>query len=385
MKKTKKAIALILSVLMAGTVMTACSSTDSASSGSEGSGSESSASSDTSGTTSESLNYGEGLDENGFFDGVKALDYVKLCDYKNIKIASADYTPSDDDIQSQLDSMLSAKSTEKQITDRAVEDGDTLNIDYVGSVDGVEFDGGSTGGAGTEVTIGVTNYIDGFLDQLVGHKPGESFDINVTFPDDYGNEALNGKAAVFAITINYIVEKETPELTDEFVSSNYAESNNWKTVSDMKLGVKEQLQTKLVSTYIGNYLNDNCTVSSIPDTVATFQENSMINSYKSYASSYGLSLEDFLKSYAGVDSVDALKENNADSLKSQANSSLIIQAIAEDSNLTVTDDDVKAYFKENFSTEDYSSYETTYGMPYIKLIVLSQMVNDNLAESATLE
>ena len=87
-----------------------------------------------------------------------------------------------------------------------VEDGDTVNIDYVGTVDGTEFDGGSTGGMGTDLTIGSGLYIDNFEDQLVGSHPGDEVEVTVTFPEDYGKEDLNGKEAVFDVTVNGIYE-----------------------------------------------------------------------------------------------------------------------------------------------------------------------------------
>ena len=132
----------------------------------------------------EAFDYSEGYDEKGFFEGVKALDYVPLLDYSHMEL-SDEIIPSDEAVQSQIDKTLSSYTKTNQITDenRLIEDGDTVNIDYVGSVDGVEFEGGSTDGKGATVTIGVTNFIDGFLDQLIGHAPGENFDINVTFPD----------------------------------------------------------------------------------------------------------------------------------------------------------------------------------------------------------
>ena len=94
-------------------------------------------------------------------------------------------------------------STETSLT---VESGDTVNIDYVGTVDGVEFEGGSTDGLGTDLVIGSGSYIDGFEDQLIGAHPGDTVEVNVTFPEDYGVEDLNGKAAVFTVTVNGIYE-----------------------------------------------------------------------------------------------------------------------------------------------------------------------------------
>lgn len=94
-------------------------------------------------------------------------------------------------------------STDSSLT---VEDGDTVNIDYVGSIDGVEFDGGNTQGNGTELTIGSGRYIDDFEEQLIGAHPGDEVEVTVTFPDDYGNDELNGKEAVFDVTVNGIYQ-----------------------------------------------------------------------------------------------------------------------------------------------------------------------------------
>lgn len=114
-------------------------------------------------------------------------------------------------------------------------DGDTVNIDYVGSVDGVEFENGSTQNMGTSVTIGVTSYIDDFLEQLIDRLPGENFDIEVTFPDPYPNNPdLSGKDAVFNVTINYITETVAPELTDEFISENLTATYGWTTVEEIR-------------------------------------------------------------------------------------------------------------------------------------------------------
>ena len=94
-------------------------------------------------------------------------------------------------------------STDSSLT---IENGDTVNIDYVGTVDGVEFDGGSTNGAGADLTIGSGRYIDDFEEQLIGSHPGDTVEVNVTFPEDYGNEELNGRDAVFEVVINGIYE-----------------------------------------------------------------------------------------------------------------------------------------------------------------------------------
>ena len=143
------------------------------------------------------FSFSDAFDENGYLKGVTATDYVTLPDdYADITISADLGQVSDDDINDYIDSnVLSNFATTNEVKDRAAADGDTVNIDYVGRIDGVAFDGGDTKGSGADLTLGSGTYIDNFEDQIVGHTPGETFDVTVTFPEDYGNEDLNGKEA----------------------------------------------------------------------------------------------------------------------------------------------------------------------------------------------
>jgi trigger factor len=332
-----------------------------------------------------SYSYSDGIDENGFWDGITALDYVEMYDYASFAIPRETHTISDENVQSEADALLADYSTSEQITARAVEDGDTVNIDYVGSVDGVAFDGGSTDGAGAEVIIGVTSYIDDFLEQLIGHNPGETFDVNVTFPEDYGQENLNGKDAVFVTTINYITQTTNPELTDAFVAENLSAEHGWKSVEEMERGIYADLQKAAIQSYIQEYLTSDVVVKTVPDAVAKYQENAMINYYQSGADSYGMELEDFLSSYVGVSSLEELIASESENNMKSAEYTLIIQAIAESAEIIVSNEDVANYFREQMGTDDYSEYEANYGMPYLKQAVLSQKVMDYLSEHTVLE
>ena len=140
------------------------------------------------------FSFSDAFDEIGYLKGVTAADYVTLPDdYADIKISAALGQVSDDDINDYVDSnVLSNFATTNEVKDRAAADGDTGNIDYVGRIDGVAFDGGDTKGSGADLTLGSGTYIDNFEDQIVGHTPGESFDVTVSFPEVYGNEVLNG-------------------------------------------------------------------------------------------------------------------------------------------------------------------------------------------------
>ena len=331
------------------------------------------------------FDYSEGIDANGFWSGIKALDFVDLCDYKQIEISSDIHAITDEVVQTEIDSLLNSAATDEKITDRAVKDGDTVNIDFVGSVDGVEFEGGSTDGAGTEVTIGVTTYIDDFLEQLIGHEPGETFDVEVTFPEDYGVETLNGKDAVFVTTINYIVEPKIPELDDAFVTDNFYESHNWNNVKDLTEGIRSDMQKSAISIYLQTYVIENCIVETVPEDIIRYQENSMISYYQDYANAYSVGLDDFLTTYMGAASREDFLSQNLSANTESAKFYLIIQAIAEDAGIEVSDEDAKALFVADYmSEEDYEEFVSVSGMPYVKLIALNETVMRYLENEAVL-
>lgn len=338
------------------------------------------------GTSDTTFSYSDGISDSGYWEDVKALDYVKLPDYEALKIPANTIEIGDDAVQTEIDKLLASYTTDKQVTDRPVVDGDKVNIDYVGSVDGVAFENGSTQGQGTDVTIGVTSYIDNFLEQLISHTPGETFDIQVTFPDPYeNNPALSGKEAVFNVTINYITETVTPEITDAFVSENLTTSYGWTTVEEMRASIKEELKKNAIYNFIQNYVVENSTVSSTPESIISYQEKSMLAYYQDYADMYGLSLVDFLTQYMGMASTDQLLASYSEQNLQQSKYFLIMQAIAEDLKITVSTDDVSTFFAKFMKTDDYSSYETNYGLPYLKQVVLIQTALDHIADNAIIE
>lgn len=330
-----------------------------------------------------SFSYSEGIDDSGYWEGITALDYVELAEYKGISIPADTQEVTEEDLETEIADLLADYVTEEQVTDRPVADGDTVNIDYVGSVDGVEFENGSTENMGTSVTIGVTTYIDDFLEQLIDHMPGENFDIEVTFPDPYTNNTeLSGKDAIFNVTVNYITETVTPELTDEFVSENLTAEHGWTKVEEMREEISEGLRKSAIYSYIQGYLFEKSTVSETPESLVSYQENSILSYFQEYADIYGVSLDEFLASYVGYESSEALLLAYAEDNIEQANNSLIIQAVAEELGISVNTEDVDAYFVEYIGTDDYTSYESVYGMPFLKQIVLYQNVMDYIAENA---
>lgn len=326
-----------------------------------------------------------GLTEGGFWVGVNASEHVVLPDYLNMTVPASVHAIPDAAVEAELEAMLAAYATETMVTNRAILHGDTVNIDFVGSVDGTEFSGGSTGGTGTDVTIGVTNYIEGFLEQLVGRSPGESFDIEVRFPDDYGNDELDGKDAVFAITVNYILEAELPELTDAFVAEFLADQYGHTTAAGLIASVRDNMSRTAVSLYVRQRLVDDTEIKSLPPLLMEYQEKSLVDYYQGYAAYYGMTFADFLDLYVGVASAEALLDLYHDDNTSTARMYLVLQAVAEDAGLSVDEADIVDYFIRYVGTPEYGEYTGHYGLPYIKLIVLQQKVLDYVVDHATLE
>jgi len=379
MKNYKRLACLFLALAMTLLILAGCDKSEEKSNES-GNSSEPTRSADVDQPQNSASSYSDSIDENGFFKNIRALDHIEMFDYHAITIPNEVHQISDEDLQSEIDYIMSEYTSGDQITDRAVEDGDTVNIDFDGSVDDVAFDGGSTGGGGTDVTIGVTQYIDDFLEQLIGHMPGETINVEVTFPDDYGQEELNGKDAVFVTTINYIVNKE---LTDDFVSENLFDNYGWTTVAEMKESLLTDMKKYSIQQYIKQYMTTEVIVNSLPEQLMDYQINAMLSFYQDYADYNGIDFEELI-SYEGFSSVDELIEAYYDTNMTNATYLLILIAVAEDAGLTVSDDDVAAYFLRYENTSDYSSFVEQYGLGYIKHNVLCQKVVDYIVSNAVL-
>lgn len=322
---------------------------------------DSSAAETSEGTSVSSSDYSGGLNTNGFYSGITAVNYVTLPEYKGVEVPGDIFKASDADIQTQIDTILKSKTSSVKVMDRAAADGDTVNIDYVGYIDGTAFDGGSTQGAGTSVTIGKTAYIDDFLEQLIGHKPGESFDIEVTFPDDYHAAECAGKDAVFSIVINYISEETAAtELTQEI-----AESYGMTSVEAMIKSISGWIINEQKKNYMETLLiSAEC--PEIPENVMNYVTEQELLQYRKNADSAGLDLDVYFSTYAGYESADAYIISIHDKLEQRAIYSLACQAIAEKEGLDTADCDLDEL--------GYSEYINEYGLPYVNMVVLGQVL-----------
>lgn len=323
------------------------------------------------------FSFSDAYDENGYLKGITALDYVTLPDTESFTLSDDATTVSDSDIDNYIsNNILSNYKTTNEITNRAAENGDTVNIDFAGSIDGVAFDGGT--GSDYDLTLGSGTFIDGFEDQIVGHMPGETFGVNVTFPDDYQATNLAGKDAVFATTLNYINEDVTPDLTDDWVSSNLAESMGMNNVAELKTFVSNSLLFNQEANELYGQLYDAAEVNTdtLPEDVQQYFTNTVLYQPYLYAQMRGVSLEAML-SQAGYSSVDEYLESSESSKQNMIKQILIMQALAEKNNIVCDTDILNAEFSRYFGSTDMTSYVNAYGENYVKTNILHDIVMQN--------
>lgn len=326
----------------------------------------------------QNFTYSDGLDENGYWEGIRALDYVTLPeDYASIPVQRADVEPTSEDVQAQIDSLLSQNSTTQDVTDRAAANGDTVTIDYSGTVDGVAFTGGTY--SGYSLKLGSGTFIDGFEDQIVGHNVGDTFDVKVTFPEGYSDSTdaegntlvLSGKEAVFSVTLNGINEEVQPELTDAWVDETLGTSDDLHSVEALRAFYQQQLYQTNLQTAVMDYLLQNSTFGDIPKSVLDYQVTQCLNYYYTMGGHYGYELDAFVQ-MMGYDSADAMLAAMADSIESYAKEALLYQAVAEAMDLAPTQEQI----------DTYSAYTEAYGANYCTMIAMMDTVTDTLTTGA---
>lgn len=315
---------------------------------------------------------------------INALDYVELGQYKGLPVTRMSTTVSEEDVDLQIMRLASAGATTEKITDRdVVQEGDVANIDYVGSIDGVEFEGGSA--KGYDLEIGSHVFIDGFEEGLVGAKVGETIDVNVTFPDQYvNNEDLAGKPAVFKVTVNYISSKLVPELTDEYVSERT--SGQFTTVADFRQYLKEQTEESLKSyadsnmnTQLMTQVMDNATIKQeLPAEYIEEKQQAMIRTAKSNAEAYGVSYEEYLSNYLQMNEetfLNTIKESSDDICLQ----SLVIEAIAQAEGIEVTKDEISQRIADLMAEYGYENKKDLLN------VITEEDITDNLLEEKVSE
>ena len=264
--------------------------------------------------------------------------------YKGIKFDKVEYNVKDEDVEEEIKRLQERNARMVEVTDRAVEDGDSVLIDYSGSVDGVKFDGGTA--EKQTLVIGSKTFIPGFEEQLIGMNIGDDKDISVKFPEEYHAENLKGKDAVFAIKLHEIKKKELPEINDEFIK----DAVGAESVDAYKKETRERLEKqnadraeRELEDAIVKKITETSDVE-IPDALVENQIDRMVQEMEYRLSYQGLKLADYLK-YMGK-TMDEFRKGYTEQATELVKSQLVIEGIIEREEIVATDEDVESRVAE---------------------------------------
>ncbi len=313
---------------------------------------------------------------------------VKISAYKGMKIKEYAYIVKDEEIEEELKRVQDRNARKVEVTDRAAQSGDVVNIDFVGTVDGVKFDGGEA--EGFDLTLGSGQFIPGFEDQVIGMNIGDKKDVNVTFPEDYQAENLKGKAAVFSVTLHKIQGKELPEITDEFIK----EATGSETVADYKAKTKERLEKQAerrandaTENSILEAISANTEVE-IPQAMIETEIDGLVKKFEYQLMYQGLKLQDYLD-FLKVTLAD-FRKNYEEQAKKNVTSQLIIGKLIEEEKVEATDEEVDEKIAEqaasvNKTAEEYKKNMDPRQFDYIRSDIVVTKLFKLLKENNEME
>ena len=332
---------------------------------------------------------------------LKGSDYVTLCDYSTIEVTiSGDYEVTDQDVLDYVEKIFTQGGPfyTADPDKTTVEEGDIVNVDYVGKLDGEAFQGGTAENQNIDVSnnssASGTSYIDGFTDGLLGASVGDVIDSDVTFPEDYNNEDLAGKEVVFTFTVNSIQKEVTVDtMDDEFASEQF----HVDSVDAVYEQVRQYLESSAESTHkndiysaIEDYLLDNCTVDMPADYRSDVIEAIRQNFISRYCDGDESQMESVLTSYGYTE--ESIEQEWSDSVESSIKLELIVKAIAEKEDIQIDDTEFENYVNNIVSNGGYGDADTlysnygygdaVYGENQIRVIYLAGLVLDKLSETA---
>ncbi len=333
-----------------------------------------------------STDYSAMLNDDGTIEGINVEDYVETFDVNDVTLAKADLEFTDaeveEDIQSQLENFKDL-NTDKKLE---VKSGDDVSIDYVGTMDGEEFEGGSA--EDYTLTIGSGSFIEGFEDQLIGAHPGDQVTVNVTFPDPYENNPdYAGKDASFAVTVKGIYQ--LGEFTDEFVQKNL--SDKAQTVDEYKQYLKDTNYQTNLENAITEYVTNNVSAEKYPKdylkhlkslqmTIDEEEFNYMAQMYAAYGMNFDYSN---VMQYKGAANSDEYEKILQEAAEKACLNNMAYQDLAADAGITISDEDYETFKTDNQITDEV---EEMYGKAYmIQQYVLPEKVRDYIEEHVTVE
>lgn len=319
---------------------------------------------------------------------IDPFDYVELGQYKGLDVTKQVHEVTEEELNDEIKTLLAEYGSSETLYEGTVEDGDVANIDYEGKKDGVPFDGGTA--QGYDLGIGTGTFIDGFEAGLVGVTIGDTVDLPLTFPENYGNASLAGADVIFTVTVNYVTRTVLPELTDEFIEEISA--GQYKDI----VSYKEALTKQIISEYeemnelqyyedLWNAAVANATIiKDIPTDMINDNVSRLVLNAEEYAKNYGMSFSDFTEQYMGV-SKDEFYSQSVEYAELAAKEELVLKAIAEKEGIAVTDEEMDKAIDEYIALGAYASkeeFESRNDKDALYNYVLTSKVEDFLAENA---
>lgn len=311
--------------------------------------------------------------------GIDVEKCVTLGDYKGVTVEKTIQSVTDEDVQNEIDNALANYPVE---VDQAAKEGDTVNIDYVGKIDGEEFDGGSDQGA--DLKLGSGKFIDGFEDGLIGARKGETRTLNLTFPEDYTQD-LAGKAVEFTVTVN-AVKEPLSEPTDQWVADNIEGYDN---IADYKAGIRseqeesnEQTAENQVRYAAWTQVIDNCTINEYPETLVEVGKKLYEQQVETYAKYAGMELDAYIES-SGL-TQEEYQSNMEEYGKNVAAQALVCQAICDREGFAIGDDDYQKALQDMLTEYGCTEDELiqTYGQDNVEQSIMLNRVSNLILENA---
>lgn len=335
--------------------------------------------------TTPSTDMSAGLTADGKIEGVNVLDALTLADYENIVISDEDVS-TDEQVQGDIDDLLKEFKEIDYDAGLEIADGDEVSIDYVGTIDGVEFEGGNSNNAGYDLTIGSGTFIDDFEQQLIGAHPGDDVTVEATFPADYHDEAVAGKDAVFAVTVNGIYK--APEFDDAFVEKNGLATDEITTADEYRASIAKNYYEDNLRSFLSAYIVENSTVNSYPKNyvktmkaVTKANDEATANYYAQMFSSSGMQASTNVWDITGDENELAYEKALSERANDSVKEAMVYQAIFEKAGLTLDMEAVKAEMNEENGDETYAdSMVESYGEGYLAQNEMRDAVLDYLVE-----
>jgi trigger factor len=306
---------------------------------------------------------------------------IKLGDYKNLNVTLLPTQASDAEVDSEIERRLEKNAEMVLKEEGTLEKGDTAVFDFSGSVDGEKFEGGTA--ENYELEIGSGQFIPGFEDQMVGMKAEEEKDVTVTFPEDYQQESLAGKEAVFAVKLHEIKERQVPELNEEFVKDLDIEDVN--TVEEYKAHIRKELESqkeKQNENHVRESVITQATENAefdIPQPMIEDETNRMVKQQESQIKQYGLDFKTYLQ-YMGK-TEEAFREELKEQAKKNIGQQLVLSEIGDAENIEVTEEEINAKYDE--LQEQYKSQNVT--MEQIKQAIPESAVKSEIVFKKTID